>query len=190
MKPGKKLIWFEPKSSSRNFEVMHQGHFCGLDGPRAAFAVHSPLPGFRIDRFSAYGTGEEEVLFPPLTVLEVVDSQKWNQEKKQGFPDDVVLKQVESKILNLELFPGFAQVAAPVAATTAMSSVVPAAAEPTQNGPSPAHAQLARAWRQTGRRRLFSRSTSGPVTDVATPQSASWRIILHRPPSCSRSRTS
>ena len=58
---GRKLIWYEPKSSSRNYQVMHQRQFCGLEGPRTVFTVHNPITGFRIEDFSAYGKQEQEV---------------------------------------------------------------------------------------------------------------------------------
>ena len=58
---GRRIIWFEPKSSSRNFKVMHKKQFCGLVGPRTVFTVLNPMTGFQIHEFSAYGPSEEEV---------------------------------------------------------------------------------------------------------------------------------
>eukprot|EP00966_Prymnesium_polylepis_P235355 5443401-Prymnesium_polylepis.1 len=81
---------------------MNHPQFCGHDpGPRTIFTIDA-VRGYRITDFSFYGEEEGEVLFRPMTALRVdsavrniVDPFERGSIERSGFPDQVMLQQVE-----------------------------------------------------------------------------------------------
>jgi hypothetical protein len=102
---GKRLAWYEFKSTSKKAEVMTRDHFCGVDaGPRTTFII-DVICGYDISMFSFFqGTESEyEVLLLPMSQFEVVsvvkniiDPKETVCIRRSGFPDTVHLRQVEA----------------------------------------------------------------------------------------------
>lgn len=98
---GNRLCWYEFKSTSEKQAVMNRDHFCGhTGGPRTIFIVDA-CRAYSIKALSHYGENEAEVLFPPLTQLEVVSVVRQCNptpatEEEKGFPDQIVLRQVDA----------------------------------------------------------------------------------------------
>lgn len=102
---GKRLAWYEFKSTSKKAEVMMRDHFCGPEaGPRTTFIV-DVICGYDISRFSYFqgAESEYEVLLLPMSQFEVVHAAKNIIDPKEtvcirrsGFPDTVHLRQVET----------------------------------------------------------------------------------------------
>jgi len=95
---GSAIIWYEFKSTSERAELMYADHFCGMSGARTIFTIEA-AQAYRISRLSAFGEDEAEVLFRPLTRLEVLSAAKLNDplnatEASGGFPDSVALRQL------------------------------------------------------------------------------------------------
>jgi hypothetical protein len=95
---GHQLFWYEFKSTSRVVSTMYQECFCGKTGPRTIFTIDAKC-GYKIELFSDFGGAEAEVLFPPLTKLQVTNSMKHCDplclvNKDAGLPDQICLKQV------------------------------------------------------------------------------------------------
>jgi hypothetical protein len=77
---------------------MYQERFCGKTDPRTIFTIDAKC-GYKIELFSDFGGAEAEVLFPPLTKLQVTNSMKHCDpqclvDKDAGLPDQICLKQV------------------------------------------------------------------------------------------------
>jgi hypothetical protein len=77
---------------------MYEERFCGKTGPRTVFTIDAKC-GYRIELFSFFGEEEAEVLFPPLTLLEVTHSSKQCDpqcivDKDAGMADQIIMKQV------------------------------------------------------------------------------------------------
>ena len=102
---GKRLAWYEFKSTSKKAAVMTRDHFCGVDaGPRTTFII-DVICGYDISMFSFFqGTESEyEVLLLPMSQFEVVsvvkniiDPKETVCIRRSGFPDTVHLRQVDS----------------------------------------------------------------------------------------------
>jgi hypothetical protein len=78
---------------------MYQERFCGKTGPRTIFTIDAKC-GYKIELFSDLGP-EAEVLFPPLTKLQVTNSMKHCDplciaDNDAGLPDQICLKQVDA----------------------------------------------------------------------------------------------
>ena len=85
---------------------MTRDHFCGMGpGPRTIFVIEAKR-GYAISKLSFFGESEAEVLFRPLTMLQVkkvrkrILDPKYGSKKgqtdpaKSGFPDEVTLEEV------------------------------------------------------------------------------------------------
>jgi hypothetical protein len=100
---GRRLMWYEFKSTSECQEVMTRDHFCGVAaGPRTIFII-DVCYGFAISVFSFYQgvESEFEVLLLPLSEFVVVhaarniiDATETARLERSGFPDTVHLRQV------------------------------------------------------------------------------------------------
>ena len=69
---GTEFFWYEFRSASTDPSVMSNEQFCGHDPtePRTIFNINA-IEAYSISLFSEYGEQEREVLFPPLTMLQV-----------------------------------------------------------------------------------------------------------------------
>ena len=79
---------------------MFSDRFCGHEGARTIFSVTPNGSAWHIHPFSFYGTDESEVLFLPLSLMNVKLVQKRRDPNfripgsKGGFPDEVELEQM------------------------------------------------------------------------------------------------
>eukprot|EP00812_Abedinium_dasypus_P013598 NODE_70_length_2253_cov_305.193813.p1 GENE.NODE_70_length_2253_cov_305.193813~~NODE_70_length_2253_cov_305.193813.p1 ORF type:complete len:680 (-),score=211.33 NODE_70_length_2253_cov_305.193813:198-2066(-) len=101
--PGRTLYWYEPKSTSRDKEVMQSEQFCGLVGAGTVFHIHVKR-GFKIELLSAFGVEEKEVLMDmlsgfkvqaciPLKTISKLHAGDKASSHHKGAPDVVVLHQ-------------------------------------------------------------------------------------------------
>ena len=103
---GKRLAWYEFKSTSKELEVMTREHFCDVKaGPRTKFTI-DVTHAYDISKFSFFqgAESEYEVLLLPMSQFEVVHASKEIIDPKEtvclrrsGFPDSVHLRQVEAR---------------------------------------------------------------------------------------------
>ena len=103
---GKRLAWYEFKSTSKEAEVMTREHFCDVKaGPRTKFTI-DVTHAYDISKFSFFqgAESEHEVLLLPMSQFEVVHASKEIIDPKEtvclrrsGFPDSVHLRQVEAR---------------------------------------------------------------------------------------------
>jgi hypothetical protein len=103
---GKRLAWYEFKSTSKEPEVMTREHFCDVKaGPRTKFSI-DVIHGYDISKFSFFqgNESEYEVLLLPMSQFVVVHAEKNIIDPKDtvslqrsGFPDSVHLRQVEAR---------------------------------------------------------------------------------------------
>jgi len=105
---GKKIAWYEPKSTSTSQEIAEDRIFCGHDGARTVFDVEL-IDAFHIEGFSEL-KNEKEVLVgmrsffeviasvPMMTICKESDSvNDVNSPKHHGAgPDIVILRQTDA----------------------------------------------------------------------------------------------
>jgi len=82
---NRKLMWFEPKSTTTEKTVLSEDTFCGHTGPRTVFEVQTNGCAWQIHHFSYYGKEEGEVLTLPLSVFRV------DSNTKQCIPDGAAM---------------------------------------------------------------------------------------------------